>query len=148
MSAKELVRDYSRFRGAGYGAAQSLRAAKACAEFRKLESAGLVRVRYEEEQEDYFSVFGEPEGYTDLNGKRVSAKQEREEMCRTLERDGCWIVFTEYRASESDAWAIADSVGMCSGYKNPVSPTENCYVPDLMRAAVKAVEAQSLAPMI
>lgn len=113
-----------------------------------MESAGLVRLVQSTEEENYFCIYGEPEGYTDGHGKRVSAKQERAELVRLLDRDGLWYVESEWRADASDEWQQADGIGMNMGYSNPLSPLENCYVPDLMRAAVDAVRAQSLAPSI
>jgi len=32
---------------------------------------------------------------------------------------------------------------LCVGYENPLDPAENCYVEDLMRAAIDALEMQS-----
>ena len=148
MSGKKLVGEYLRFRSAGYSAAQSLGAAKAQAQFKELESAGLVRLVQAEELENYFAVYGEPEGYTGAHGRRVSAEQEREELVRSIEQNGIWYVGSEWRASAADEWQLADGLGMNMGYRNPLSPVENCYVPDLMRAAVEAVRAQALAPSI
>ena len=114
MSSKQLVRDYSRFRQAGWHAATALRAVRTCAEFAALESLGLVRLVASEEVESYFDVFGEPEGYTDGNGKRVSAEAERQELVRSFERDGVWHVGSQWRTSEADEWRPAAGVGMCA----------------------------------
>lgn len=125
---------YLALRQAGYGAAESLSAAKTIVEFRAFEADGLVRLRAEDEEENYFSVYGEPEGYVDGHGRRVSAKQEREEIIASIERDGLWICISEY--FDGDEWQMADSIGMNCGYRNPLDPVANCYVPDLMRAAL------------
>lgn len=135
---KTLLREFLKFRAAGYRSSEAFRAAKTCLTFRRLESAGLVRLRAEMEQECYFSVYGEPEGYTDGYGKRVSAKQEREDICQKLDRDGLWCVVSEW--FDGDEWQVADSVGMCMGYRDPLSPLENCYAPDLMASAVEKAE--------
>lgn len=133
---------YNRFRAAGYRPAEALRAVRAVTEFEPLADAELVRLRLEQEQESYFSVYGEPEGYTDANGRKVSAEQEREELCATIERDGCWCLVADYRASTIEPWRVCESVGMLTGYGNPCDPFQCCYVPDFMRAAVDAVRAQ------
>lgn len=135
---KTLLREFLKFRAAGYRSLEAFRSAKTCVAFRRLESAGKVRLRAEPEQECYFSVYGEPEGYDGENGRRVSAEQEREEICRTLDRDGLWHCVAEY--FDGDAWQRADSIGMCMGYRNPLCPLENCCVPDLMASAVDKAE--------
>lgn len=121
-------------RKAGYSASEARRTAKIENEFRAFEADGLVRLRAQAEEESYFSVYGEPEGYTNAQGKRVSAEQERKEIIDTIESDGLWIVIAEY--FDGRQWQIADSVGMNAGYRNPLDPSQNCYVPDLMRSAL------------
>jgi len=95
-------------------------------EFRILESQGLVRLRAEEENESYFSVYGKPE-----------SEKERQEMIETLERTGCWCVISEFFAD--GAWHFSDSVGLCTGYENPLNLEENTYVIDLMRSAIDSM---------
>jgi hypothetical protein len=136
---KTLLKEFLKFRAAGFRSLEAFRSAKTCLTFRRLESAGLVRLRAEPERENYFSVYGEPEGYDGANGRRVSAEQEREEICRTLDRDGLWYCMAEW--FDGEEWQHADSVGMCMGYRDPLSPLENCYVPDLMASAVDKAEA-------
>lgn len=131
---------YNKARQKGYGAAESLRIAKIKEKFEQLEYEGLVRLRAEPEEENYFSVYGEPDGYLGLNGRRVSAEQEKKELIESFERDGVWYVVSEWRSSEEDVWEFVDSIGMCAGYSNVLSPIENCYVFDLMRAAINKVE--------
>lgn len=140
-----LRRDFQRFLAAGAfrtppgRSACALSHAKLLGEWHKAESAGLVRLRSEEEQESYFDGFGEPEAYTDAHGRRVSAEQARKELCELIDAKGCWCVISEYWDGEE--WQQADSIGMCTGYDDPESPFENCYVPDLMRSALDAVNA-------
>jgi hypothetical protein len=97
--------------------------------FRALESDGLVRLRALPETESYFDVYGEPD-----------SAQERQEIIDQIERTGCWFVVSEYLADGQ--WHHADSIGMCV-YNRPLDPAENCYVEDLMRAAIDALEMQS-----
>ena len=126
---------YTKFRQRGYTARWAWQAARTVEAWEGRED---VRLRAEPEQENFFDVVGEPEGYTDIHGRRVSAKQEREETCQMLERDGCWVVLSEYW--DGTDWRVADSIGMCAGYKDPLSPFENGYVQDLMRAALDAAD--------
>ena len=134
------MKTYLDFRKAGYTASQSLYMAKVVAEFEELGD-DCVKIEAEPEMENYFDVYGEPEGYTNIHGKRVSAEQERKDMLEQFERDGVWCVASYYK-DETGEWQHADSVGMCAGYKNPLCPLQNCYVPDLMLSAVKAYKAQ------
>ena len=97
--------------------------------FRALESDGLVRLRAFPETESYFDVYGEPD-----------SAQERQEVIDQIEQNGCWCVVSEFYADGQ--WHHADSVGMCV-YARPLDPAENCYVEDLMRSAVRALEMQS-----
>lgn len=97
--------------------------------FRAFESDGLVRLRALPEIESYFNVYGEPD-----------FAQERQEIINQIDRYGCWFVISEYFTEGQ--WHHADSVGMCV-YARPLDPAENCYVEDLMRSAVRALEMQS-----
>lgn len=121
---------------AGYAPVQALRNAKIVQEFEIAERAGLVRLVAEAEEENYFNVYGEPEGYLNAQGNWVTPEQERENIAEIIERDGCWIVLSEYWGDGK--WVYADSVGMCV-YSNPRSAFENCYVPDLMQAALEGI---------
>jgi hypothetical protein len=139
---------YTQFRKAGYLPIQALRASKTLLAWEELEAQELVRLRADPEEENYFDVYGEPDGYVDGNGRRVSAEQERKELEREIELNGCWFVRSEYRATPDDEWERADSIGMLTGYRDPLSPFQNNYVIDLMRAAIDAVEAQAVAMAI
>lgn len=134
---KTLQQIYGTFRKAGFLASQALHSAKAVIDWEPLEDAGLVRLRAEPEQESYFDVYGELEGYEGANGRRVSAEQERKELIDTIDRDGCWCIVAEY--FDGQKWRHADSIGMCTGYKNPLSPVENAYVSDLMRSTISQI---------
>lgn len=128
---------YQQFRKAGHDAKSALQNAKIYEQWLILEDE-TVRLRALPEEESYFDVYGKPDGYVNQFGRRVSAEQERKEICETIERDGCWCVFSEY--FDGEKWQYADSVGMCTGYNNPISPFQNWYVPDLMQAAIEAAE--------
>lgn len=97
--------------------------------FRALESDGQVRLRALPEFESYFDVYGEPD-----------SPDERQEIIDQIDRNGCWFVVSEFYADGQ--WHHADSVGMCV-YSRPLDPTENWYVEDLMRSAIRAHEMQS-----
>lgn len=125
MSIQDL---YKRFRKSGYNTAeQALHDAKAVHAFEQLGEE-CVRIRAEEEQESYFDVYGKPEGIS------------LDEITDLLNRWGCWHVFSEFYNPVTQEWEHADGVGMCV-YLNPCDPFENCYVPGLMKEAVKKYEA-------
>lgn len=115
-------------------AACALASALTLAEFERAQAAGLVRLRTEDDPENYFDVYGKPEAYTNGNGRRVSAKQAYTELCALLDRTGNVRVIAEY--FDGYCWQHVDSIGQCAGYNNPLSPFENCYVVDLMRSAL------------
>jgi len=117
----------------GRNAECALRCARTLARFRELESHGLVRLRAEEEQENYFDVYG-----------REDSEKYQKQMEETLQRYGCWWIVAEWLTGEeacdgSDEWEQADSIGMCV-YYDPLSPFENCYVIGLMQSAIDALE--------
>lgn len=121
-------RYYTEARKAGYSAKHAHSVAKTLVEWD--EAGDNVRISLDEEQENYFDVYGVPDAYTDGNGRRVSAEKAREEMCDLLERWGCYVVYAEY--FHGGEWHQADSIGMCV-YRRPDDWRENWYVPDLMR---------------
>lgn len=137
MSAKQIkpsiVQNFKRFLAVGGyctppgRAACALRSARTLEEWRKAESAGLVRLLASPEQESYESVFG-----------KESFEQDRE----CIERHGCWWVTSEVNhgtEATGDDWQHADSIGMCV-YANPLDPFENSYVIDLMQAALDQID--------
>lgn len=122
----------------GRDAACSLSAAKTILRFRELESRGLVRMRAEPEQENYFDVFGDPEAYTNAQGHKVSGEQAKADLIAALDRDGVWWTCSEW--FDGEEWNHADSCGMHAGYSNPLDPFENCYVIDEMAEAIRQWE--------
>lgn len=127
---------YRSFRECGMSPVHALSAAKTLLEWESLEYDDRVRLRAEHEQENYFDVFGQPDGYVNAQGHRVSPEQERKEICESIERYGNYYIVSEY--FDGEEWQHADSIGMCAGYRNVLDPRENWYVPDLMAAAIKA----------
>lgn len=121
----------------GYSAENMSRIMPVVAEF---ETRCDVRITCRPEQEDYFDVYGKPEGYDDMFGNHISAKQEREEICRIIDLTGLWIVRSEYRCPTCGQWEVADSVGMCTGYVDPGDWAHNEYVVDLMTSAMEAAK--------
>jgi hypothetical protein len=146
-----LLRHYRRFLAAGYRAAEALRNARILIEWNDYcdDSAddskigdpdtGSVRLRALPEEESYFDVYGKPDGYIDIYGRRVTAEEERERIEELIERDGCWCVVVEYLDPHTLQWEHAGSVGLCVGYDDVLSPYCNMYIPDLMREALDAM---------
>jgi hypothetical protein len=119
--------NYLKFRECGMNAAHAYRSAKTLTAWQESEASGRVRITAEQEQESYFSVYGEPDN-----------AREREQITETLERWGCVYVLAEY-LSPSGEWEHGDAIGMCV-YENPLSPFENWYVPDLMSETLDRLE--------
>lgn len=101
-------------------AACALDNARAVLEFRTTPG---VRLRREPEREDYFSVYGDGDA------------ESRKFVQKTIDQWGLYWVVSEFRAPNGE-WMYADSIGMCI-YENPLDPFQNCYVPELMRAAIE-----------
>lgn len=130
MNTKTLAlyrkfREHSPFMLVGHNARLALQSAKTLVAFQEAESAGLVRLVADPEQESYFDVYGEPDD-----------KKQREAIEQSIEDNGCVYVQSEFYDGED--WVHVDGVGMCI-YNNPLSSFENCYVIDLMRAALDHV---------
>ena len=124
-------------RRAGYSALAAYRVAKTVLAF---EARDDVRIVMAEECDSYFDVYGDPEGYLDVNGRRHSAADEHKETEDLIERLGCWIVSSEARDAQTGEWETVDSIGMNTGYENPADWRENWYVPDLMQSALDYAE--------
>ena len=128
---KQLQKDFHRFLETGAFCKPPGRAACAFAHakiletWREYETAGLVRLRTVPEEENYFDVYGKPD-----------TEKERLLIESDLEQNGCWFIIAE--VNNDGKWEAVDSVGMCV-YADPIDPFENCYVTDLMAAAINAV---------
>ena len=135
ISLYQKCRLHKPFTLVGSDAKCSLDAARTLLAWQQAESDGLVRMRCEPEQENYFDVYGKPEPWK--HGQtQEQATRETEEM---LERYGVWWTCSEWW--DGNEWQMADSCGMHAGYKNPLDPFENCYVIDEMQSALDAMEA-------
>ena len=89
------------------------------------EEAGLVRLRCEPEEEDYFGVYGEPDD-----------PEEKAELVRLLEVHGVWWCCAEYLSQDDGSWQRADSIGMLFG--NDLDDS-NPYVAELKASALANV---------
>lgn len=135
--------DFNRFRlgiGGRNVALPAWRNAKTLALWRKAEAFGLVRLRQREECDSCQSVFGD-EHEVWRNGHKLSKEASQKDLKEMLERDGVWVCISEY--FHLGKWIPADSIGMCVGYNDPLDPFENCYIIELMAAALKEAEAET-----
>lgn len=134
-SAKNL---YRQFRAAGCRADDSLRSARIVAAFR------APGVEWDHDSDpDRFSDFApgddmgrvriiaEPDDDYDWEELKDDVPEPVYERCA---RDGAWgTVAQVWNGSE---WEDVDSVWGHVGYDDPLDPVENCYVVDLMSAAL------------
>ena len=101
---KQLQKDFHRFLETGAyckppgRTACALAHAKTLETWREYETAGLVRLQVEPEQDNYFDVYGKPD-----------TEKERLQIEAELESNGCWTVFTEVNNGEE--WEMVDSIG-------------------------------------
>jgi len=123
---KNTLSNYRRFRAIGQTPAQAMRSARILTKWAALEFRGKVRIQAEDEQEDYFRVYGEPD-----------TEEERKGIVEAIERHGLTYVFTEYFSAGE--WHHADSIGMCI-YERPTDPFDNCYGIDLMGECITQYE--------
>ena len=125
------MRTHKPFMLVGRDAECSLSSARTVLAFRELEAQGVARIRCEHEQENYFSVYGEPD-----------TEKERQSIIDAIDRMGCVVVIVEVWRGCAECgrgeWEHVDSIGMCI-YDNPLSPYENCYVIGMMESAIKAL---------
>lgn len=146
MTTNEL-RDYRKARKLGYSPRAAGSIARTISAWDKFDYGAnddrtLVRMVAEPENESYFNVYGEPDGYTDVHGRRISAEQERANIICQIDLNGCWYVKAQWRPDADSDWEDADGdCGMCI-YEDPTSIFENCYVEYMMRSAVKALREQ------
>lgn len=89
------------------------------------EAAGLVRLRDDPEQENYFDVYGEPDD-----------PQERAELEEAIERHGVWYIYSQYLSQDTGSWETADGIGMIFG--NDVGD-DNPYIIDLKESALRNI---------
>lgn len=79
-----------------------------------------ARIIVEPEQESYFDVFGEPEGYENGDDEWVPPEQEREEIYELIERDGLWWFAAQRKCPCCGAWETVGSIGMVIGDLDPM----------------------------
>lgn len=101
------------------------------------DNFGMVRLGVEPDQDNYFDIYGEPEGYTNADGAEVTAEQERQDIIDLIDRDGIWWVFAEYRISPRHPWEIGDSIGMIIGANNPYEDDLKSTTIDQLRDALR-----------
>ena len=146
---------YTKARRLGFNASRALYVAKIKAEWDAIEESnqwddaepGTVRLRAEPEVDNYFDVYGEPEGYTDTFGRYHSPEDARAEICRQIELNGCLCVFGEYWDKGSREWVAADSIGMCI-YDRPLDPFCNDYAAGIMAETMRQYRAQDEIPTL
>lgn len=122
---EEEKRIYTKFRDAGWPAAQALSNVKILAKWDRAEDAGLVRLWAEDETENYFDVYGE-----------TDSEKERREICDSINNYGCLCVCGQVRDGK---WITVDSVGMIID-PHPLDPYKSPYVVDIMSATLEYLE--------
>lgn len=90
---------------------------------------GNARLCRDIEYDDYFDVFGEPEGYENRDGEWVSPQEERAEIEDLIEREGLYYYYVERRCKCCGQWETTDSIGMVIG------DIDSDYRADLMASA-------------
>jgi len=136
ISNTQMQRMYKEARRVGYQAQWAASTARTMIEF-ELGEDESVRLRLEPEWESMYAVYGLPEGYVNIYGRRVSAEEEKADQDRLINNLGVWCLISEYRCPCCGEWQHVDSVGMLCGYERPADWRENWYVPDLCQAALE-----------
>lgn len=90
---------------------------------------GRAQICREPEIESYFDIYGEPEGYENAKGERVTPEQEREDIIDLIDRDGLWIYFAQVECKCCGQWKTVDSLGGIIG-----SLDDSGYHDDFLRA--------------
>jgi len=122
----------------GHNAELALESAKILDRWEQMEADGLVKIEavYDDDPDPSFY-----DTWEHLSER--SKEQLKQRYC-----EDCYIVQTYYRADAEFDWQWADSIGGCSGYNDPTSPFENCYVIDLMESAINQLEKDTLPGLI
>ena len=114
--------EYERLRRNNWRAVDALRAARVKDRFEDLQNERLVRFRFEPECDMY--EFGEGE------------EPFREEITERINREGYWIVCTDYLNAETEEWEQAEAIGGFIGD----DWQDSGYDVDLRLAAIEAHE--------
>jgi hypothetical protein len=139
MTSTELE-IYRRFRLKGVRAQEACINARVIYAFSRREDLRLIA---EPEDDRYFDIHGEPEGYLSDEGHWVSEEKHRKQICDRLDRVGCWYVCSQKRSpvcekcGDGGEWETVASIGMCV-CERPCSPFDNDYVISLMLRALKS----------
>lgn len=123
--SREVRRHYTKLRQAGYRASHALSAARTLAEWRRLEDAGLVRLRAE--YDEYDSIEEGEEVYGSVGEYRLQPSEYHPSFPESSDHYG-------------EKWEHADSVWGHAGYRDVTDPLENWYVPDIMRQTIEALK--------
>lgn len=119
-------RQHSPFMLVGENAKLSLEAARTYETWLELEANELVKI---EAHPDYDP---DPSFYDNWPHLSERSKQElKDRYCAD-----CWVVAVYVRCRSCNQWRCVDSIGGNSGYDDPCSPFENCYVIDMMQTAI------------
>lgn len=129
---RELLSVYRRCRAlqiggiVGEDANSCLRIARTILQWNTLERAGFVKVETVADDSPDFS-------YLDT-WEHISPRTKREYLEKWS--NDTYVVSTWYRLDPDGEWELGDSVGGCTGYKDPASPYDNAYVSDLMDTTI------------
>lgn len=74
-----------------------------------------IRICREWETEDYFWVYGDPDGYENGKGEWITPENERKELYDLIGREGLYIYFCQVKCPCCGQWETVDSVGMVIG---------------------------------
>lgn len=130
MVIEELYRKFrhhSPFVLVGQNAKIALDAARTLRKWEELESNDLVKIESKPDDDPDPSFYDTWEHLSDRTREEL-----KQAYC-----DDCWGVITYYRCPHCDDWKEADSVWGNSGYSDPCSAFENCYVIGLMQSAIE-----------
>ena len=123
-------RKSSPFMLVGENATQALNAARVIKRWQELEASGDVAISKQFDHDSDASFYD----YWEHLSERT-----REQLKADYSAD-CWVVQTVV-IDEFGTETVVDSIGGCSGYDDPCSPFENCYVVGMMETAIKHIDA-------
>jgi hypothetical protein len=128
MLNTNILKEYYQQRKEGYQANHALSNAKINVEFDRLESLDLVKFEFEEEHDDYFSVYGW--GNCGCDSSINTPCRHDKALIRLIESNGLYCGVTYWRTNKNEEWEMADSIGMLIGYDH------SGYGPDLKQGAI------------
>lgn len=121
----ELKKKYLEFRQKGWMAQEALSAARTMLKVQPFLDRGLVRLRLEPEEDNYWDVYGK-EGETEKNIRYIND---------LIERNGLWWACTEARLTKRHPWEHGGSVGMLIG-----TADLDIYEPSLWQEALDVLD--------